>query len=36
MERLFQFLNALGLDIQITIQAKPSSREQAHLKVTAV
>ena len=35
MERLFHFLNALGRDVQITVKAKPRSRQQAHLKVTA-
>ena len=35
MERLFHFLNALGRDVQITVKAKPRSRPQAHLKVTA-
>lgn len=35
MERLFQFLNALGQDVEITIKAKPISRQQALLKVTA-
>jgi predicted XRE-type DNA-binding protein len=34
MERLFHFLNALGSDVQITIKAKPRSRQLAHLKVT--
>jgi DNA invertase Pin-like site-specific DNA recombinase len=35
MERMFHFLNALGRDVQITVKAKPRSRQQAHLKVTA-
>jgi predicted XRE-type DNA-binding protein len=35
MERLFHFLNALGRDVQITVKAKPRSRQQAHLKVNA-
>jgi predicted XRE-type DNA-binding protein len=35
MERLFHFLNALGRDVQIIVKAKPRSRQQAHLKVTA-
>jgi predicted XRE-type DNA-binding protein len=35
MERLFHFMNALGRDVQITVKAKPRSRQQAHLKVTA-
>lgn len=35
MERLFHFLTALGRDVQITVKQKPSSREQAHLKVNA-
>jgi predicted XRE-type DNA-binding protein len=35
MERLFHFLNALGRDVQITVKAKPRSRQQAHLKVTS-
>lgn len=35
MERLFHFLNALGRDVQITVKAKPRSRQQAHLRVAA-
>ena len=35
MERLFHFLNCLGLDVQITVKPKPRSQQQAHLKVTA-
>jgi len=35
MERLFHFLNTLGRDVQITVKAKPRSRQQAHLKVNA-
>ena len=35
MGRLFHFLNALGRDVEITVKAKPRSRQQAHLKVTA-
>ncbi len=35
MERLFHFPNALGRDVQITVKAKPRSRQHAHLKVTA-
>jgi predicted XRE-type DNA-binding protein len=33
MERLFQFLNALGRDVQITVKAKPRSHQQGQLKV---
>jgi len=36
MERLLQFLNALGRDVQITIKPMPRSRQQAHLKVITV
>ncbi len=35
MERLFHFLNALGLDVQITVKPKARSKQQAHLKVTS-
>jgi predicted XRE-type DNA-binding protein len=35
MERLFHFLNALGRDVQITVKAKPRSRQQGQLKVAA-
>jgi predicted XRE-type DNA-binding protein len=35
MERLFHFLNALGWDVQITVKAKPRSRQQAHVRVAA-
>jgi hypothetical protein len=33
MERLLHFLNALGRDVQITVKAKPRSRQQGQLKV---
>ena len=35
MERLFYFLNALGRDVDIVVKPKPSSRQQAHLRVAA-
>jgi len=35
MERLFHFLNALGLDVQITLKEKSQSRQQGSLTVTA-
>jgi len=35
MERLFNFLNALGRDVQIVVKAKPRSWQQAHLRVAA-
>lgn len=35
LERLFHFLNALGRDVQITVKAKPRSRQQGQLKVAA-
>ena len=32
-ERLFQFLTALGRDIQITVKSKPRSRARGELRV---
>jgi len=32
-ERLFQFLIALGRDIQITVKSKPRSRERGELQI---
>jgi predicted XRE-type DNA-binding protein len=34
MERLYRFLNALGMDIEIVVTPKPKSREDAMLSVT--
>ncbi len=35
-ERLFRFLNALGCDLEIVVQAKPKSRKHAHVKVCSL
>lgn len=32
MERLYRFLNSLGLDVQIVVQPKPRSRERARVR----
>lgn len=32
MERLYRFLNRLGLDVQIVVQPKPRSRERARVR----
>jgi len=34
MERLYRFLNALGMDVEIVVKPVPRSRETARLKVT--
>lgn len=36
MERLYRFLNALGMDVEIVVKPVPRSRETARLKVTRV
>ena len=34
MERLYRFLNALGMDIEIVVKPTPKSRKEAQLSVT--
>ncbi len=34
MERLYRFLNALGMDVEIVVKPTPKSRKEAHLSVT--
>ncbi|MCG6955238.1 MAG: helix-turn-helix domain-containing protein [Gemmatimonadetes bacterium] len=34
MERLYRFLNALGMDVEIVVKPVPKSRESARLSVT--
>lgn len=33
MERLYRFLNLLGLDVEITVRPKPTDRDRAHVLV---
>jgi len=34
MERLYRFLNALGMDVEIVVKPTPKSRKEAQLRVT--
>jgi predicted XRE-type DNA-binding protein len=34
MERLYRFLNALGMDVEIVVRPTPRSRKEARLRVT--
>jgi hypothetical protein len=35
MERLYRFLNALGMDVEIVVKPTPKSRTEAHPSVTS-
>jgi predicted XRE-type DNA-binding protein len=34
MERLYRFLNTLGMDVEIVVKPTPKGRKEAHLSVT--
>ena len=34
MERLYRFLNALGMDVEIVVKPRPKSRKEGQLSVT--
>ena len=36
LERLFKFLNAVDLDVEVNVKSKPAEKEQAHTTVGVV